>query len=110
MIKLEEVLDLAEEYFESKQHLNDIERKDLQYDNKETEPVQNDALTETFVVEKLYLQRKFQVMKRILKFKNKVQSQSCQKMRNSYLRRIKSLLLMKLGLVLKRNFTARRMR
>ena len=39
-IKLEEVLDPANEDFESKQHLHDIESKDLQSDNKETEPVQ----------------------------------------------------------------------
>ena len=38
-IKLEEVAELAKEYCESRQHLNDNEGKDLQFDNKETEPV-----------------------------------------------------------------------
>ena len=38
-IKLEEVAEPAKEDCESKQHLNDIERKYLQSDNKETELV-----------------------------------------------------------------------
>ena len=62
------------------------------------------------LMKRLYLQRKFQVRKKILKFKDKVQSQFCLKMSNAYLRRIKSLLLMKIGFVIKRNFRARRMR
>ena len=53
MIKLEEVSNPAEEDFESNQHLNDIESKDLQSDNKETEPVQDDAIAETFVAENI---------------------------------------------------------
>jgi len=52
-IKFEEVSDHANEYFEYKQHLNDIERKDLQYDNKETKPVENDVPRETIVAEKI---------------------------------------------------------
>ena len=52
-IKLEEVSDPAKEDFESKQHINDIESKDLQSDNKETDPVQNDAPAETFVAENI---------------------------------------------------------
>ena len=57
-IKLEEVLYLTKEYFESKQHLNDIESKDLQSNNNETEPVQDDAQAETFVDDKIVLTEK----------------------------------------------------
>ena len=52
-IKLEEVAEPAKEDCESKQHLNDIESKDLQSDNKETEPVQDDALVEIIVAENI---------------------------------------------------------
>ena len=52
-IKLEEVSDHANEDFESRQHLNDIESKDLQSDNKETEPLENDVPAETIVDEKI---------------------------------------------------------
>ena len=38
-VKLEEVAEPAKEDCESKQHLNDIESKDLQFVNKETQPV-----------------------------------------------------------------------
>ena len=38
-IKLEEVSEPTKEECESKQHLNDIESKDLQSHNKETKPV-----------------------------------------------------------------------
>ena len=38
-VKLEEVAEPAKEDCESKQHLNDIESKDLQSVNKETQPV-----------------------------------------------------------------------
>ena len=67
-------------------------------------------LQRQFLLKMLNLQRKFQMRKRILKFKDKVLSQFCQKMRNSYLMMIKSLSLMQLGFVLRRNFTARVMR
>ena len=52
-VKLEEVSDHANEYFESRQHLNDIEIKDLQSDNKETKPIENDVPAETNVDEKI---------------------------------------------------------
>ena len=52
-VKLEEVAEPAKEDCESKQHLNDIESKDLQSDNKETDPVQNDVPVETFVAENI---------------------------------------------------------
>ena len=52
-VKLEEVAEPAKEYCESKQHLNDIESKDLKSDNKETEPVQDDAPAKTFVAAKI---------------------------------------------------------
>ena len=51
--KLEEVSEPIKEDCESKQHLNDIESKDLQSDNKETEPVQNDVPTHIIVDEKI---------------------------------------------------------
>ena len=38
-VKLKEVSDHVNEDFESKQHPNDNESKDLQSDNKETEPI-----------------------------------------------------------------------
>ena len=46
---MEEVSDRANEDFESKQHLNDIESRDLHSDNKETEPVENDVQAEIIV-------------------------------------------------------------
>ena len=52
-VKLEEVAELANEDFESKQHSNDNESKDLQSDDKETEPVQDDAPAKTFVAENI---------------------------------------------------------
>ena len=48
---MEEVSEPVKEDCESKQHLNDIESKDLQSDNKETKLVQDDAPAETFVAE-----------------------------------------------------------
>ena len=60
-VKLGEFLDHANEDFESKQHLNDNESKNLQSDIKEAEPVENDVPTETISDEK-----------RILKYKDKV--------------------------------------
>ena len=50
---MKEVSNLGNEDFESKRHLNDIERKYLQSDNKETEPIQNDVPAETFVAENI---------------------------------------------------------
>ena len=50
---LEEVSEHVNEDFESKQRPNDNECKDLQSDDKETEPVQDDALVETFVAENI---------------------------------------------------------
>ena len=58
-VKLEEVAEPAKEDCESKQHLNDIESKDLQSDNKETKPVRDDAPVETFVAENIVLAEKF---------------------------------------------------
>ena len=52
-VKLEEVAEPANEDFESKQHPNDNESKDLQSDDKETESVQDDAPAETFVSENI---------------------------------------------------------
>ena len=50
---MEEVSEPAKEDCESKQHLNDIESKDLQFDNKETEPIQNDVPAQMIVDEKI---------------------------------------------------------
>ena len=50
-VKLEEVLDHANEGFESKQHLNDNESKNLQSDIKEGEPIENVVPAETISVE-----------------------------------------------------------
>ena len=52
-VKLEEVAEPTNEDFESKQHPNDNESKDLQSDDKETESVHDDAPAETFVAEKI---------------------------------------------------------
>ena len=51
-VKLEEVSDHANEDFESKQHLNDNERKNLQSDIKKIEPVENDVPAKTISAEK----------------------------------------------------------
>ena len=50
---LEEISEPAKEYYESKQHLVDSEIKYLQSDDKETEPIQDDAPAETFVPENI---------------------------------------------------------
>ena len=52
MVKLEEVSDHANEDFESKQHLNDNESKNLQSDIKEAKPVENVVPAETISDEK----------------------------------------------------------
>ena len=52
MVKLEEVSNHANEDFESKQHLNDNESKNLQSDIKEAEPVENVVPVETISDEK----------------------------------------------------------
>ena len=57
-MKFEDVAEPAKEDCESKQHLNDIESKYLQSDNKETKPAQDDAPAETFVAEKIVLEEK----------------------------------------------------
>ena len=54
-VQLEEVAEPTKEYCESKQHLDDSEKKDLQSVNKQTQPVQDDAPAETFVDEKIVL-------------------------------------------------------
>ena len=50
---LEEVSKHVDEDFESKQHPNDNERKYLQSNNKETEPVENDIPAEIIVSENI---------------------------------------------------------
>ena len=55
---MDEVAEPAKEDCESKQHLNDIESKDLQSVNKKNQPVQDDAPAETFVDEKIVLVEK----------------------------------------------------
>ena len=57
-VKLEEVAEPAKEYCKPKKHLDDSENKDLQFINKETHPVQNDAPAETLVDEKIVLTEK----------------------------------------------------
>ena len=110
-VKLEEVAEPANEDFESKQHPNDNERKYLQSDDKETKPIQNDAPAGTFVAEKIVPTEKISGDEE----DTEVQKQSpiivlLEDKKNACLRRIKSLLFMKLGFVLKRNFIASRMR
>ena len=106
--KLEEVAEPAKEDCESKQHLNDIESKDLQSVNKETHPIQDDAPAETFVDEKIVLAEKVSSDEEDTKVQKQVQLQSCQRIKHTYLRRINFMLLMKLRLALKMNFTARK--
>ena len=72
--------------------------------------IYNQILRNPILLKMLYLQRQFQMKKRILKYKDKVLSQFYQKMRNSYLMMIKFLSLMQLGFVLSRDFTAMVMR
>ena len=57
-VQLKEVAEPAKEDCESKQHLDDSENKDLQSVNKETQPVRDDALAETFVDDKIVLAEK----------------------------------------------------
>ena len=52
-VKSEKVAEPAKEDCESKQHPVDNENKDLQFIHKETQPVQNDTPTETFVAENI---------------------------------------------------------
>ena len=51
-VKLEEGSDHANEHFESKQHLNDNESKNLQSDIKEDEPIKNAVPAEKISAEK----------------------------------------------------------
>ena len=98
-VKLEEVSNHANEDFESKQHLNDNESKNLQSDIKEAELVENAVPIETILDEKEDIEVQIQCPITVL-----------QKMRNAYLMMIKSLSRMQLGFVLSRNFTAMVMR
>ena len=72
--------------------------------------IYSQILRKPSLLKMLYLQRQFQMKKRILKYKDKVLSQFYQKMRNAYLMMIKFLSLMQLGFVLSRNFIAMVMR
>ena len=73
-VKLEEVAEPAKEDCESKQHINDIDSKYLQSDNKETEPVQDDAPAETFVAKNIVLAENVSGDEEDTKAQKKVQS------------------------------------
>ena len=57
-VKLEEVAEPTKEDCESKQHLDDSENQNLQFIHKETQPVQNEALAETFIDEEIVFTEK----------------------------------------------------